>query len=95
MDKNNILAIICICLICIIVSIGIKECDNNKQNKEYIENSIDTTYNTKVLDSIEYKIIEKDTVINKLKYEMDNEKNKVYTLNDSATIILFYQLCTE
>lgn len=56
---------------------------------------IDTTYNKVVLDSIEYRIIEKDSTIKKIKYEMKYEVNKIYTLDDSATVKLFYQLCTS
>lgn len=56
---------------------------------------LDTTYNTVVLDSIEFHIIEKDSTIKKIKYQMKYEVNKVYTLDDSATVKLFYQLCTS
>jgi hypothetical protein len=56
---------------------------------------IDTSYNKVVLDSIEYHIIEKDSTIKKIKYQMKYEVNKVYTLDDSATVKLFYQLCTS
>lgn len=56
---------------------------------------IDTLYNKVVLDSIEYHIIEKDSTIKKIKYQMKYEVNKVYTLDDSATVKLFYQLCTS
>lgn len=56
---------------------------------------IDTLYNKVVLDSIEYRIIEKDSTIKKIKYQMKYEINKVYTLDDSATVKLFYQLCTS
>lgn len=56
---------------------------------------IDTTYNKVVLDSIEFRIIEKDSTIKKIKYQMKYEVNKVYTLDDSATVKLFYQLCTS
>lgn len=56
---------------------------------------IDTSYNKVILDSIEYRIIEKDSTIKKIKYQMKYEVNKVYTLDDSATVKLFYQLCTS
>lgn len=56
---------------------------------------IDTSYNKVILDSIEYRIIEKDSTIKKIKYQMKYEINKVYTLDDSATVKLFYQLCTS
>lgn len=56
---------------------------------------IDTSYNKVILDSIEYRIIEKDSTIKKIKYQMKYEINKVYTIDDSATVKLFYQLCTS
>lgn len=56
---------------------------------------VDTTYNKTTLDSIDYNIIKKDSVIHKLRYEMDYETKKVYALDDSATIELFYQLCAK
>lgn len=56
---------------------------------------IDTSYNKVVLDSIEYHIIKKDSTIKKIKYQMKYEVNKVYTLDDSATVKLFYRLCTS
>lgn len=56
---------------------------------------IDTSYNNVILDSIEYHIIKKDSTIKKIKYQMKYEINKVYTLDDSATVKLFYRLCTS
>lgn len=55
---------------------------------------IDTTYNTIVLDSIEYNITKVDTIIYNLKQEMRYEIDKSFQLDDSATIILFKKLCT-
>lgn len=55
----------------------------------------DTAYNKIILDSIKLRIIKKDSVIHELKYKMDYETKKVYTLNDSAAVELFYQLCAD
>lgn len=64
----------------------------DKHSKTNIE-FIDTTYNHIKLDSIQYNIIKKDSIIYKLKTEMKYETDKVYELDDSATIKLFIQLC--
>lgn len=96
MEKKSKLWITIIILITLLVGciIGVVI----KQNTIHIpteQQLIDTTYNKVVLDSIEIRIIEKDSAIKKIKYEMKYEVNKVYTLDDSATVKLFYQLCTS
>ena len=69
----------------------------NKAKKEIIENIVkpDTTYNKVILDSIEYNIKKKDSVIveikKKIKYEIEESNN----LNDSDAVILFKQLASE
>ena len=66
----------------------------NKNKSKGIENTIiyDTTYNKVVLDSIEYNIIKKDSVIYKIKQEMKDEVTKSFGLNDSAAVELFKKL---
>ena len=96
MERKNKIWIFIIILIVLLVGciIGVVI----KQNAIHIpaeQQLIDTTYNKVVLDSIEIRIIEKDSTIKKIKYEMKYEVNKVYTLDDSATVKLFYQLCTS
>lgn len=68
-----------------------------KSKKETIENIVkpDTTYNKVVLDSIEYNIIKKDSIIYYIKQEMKNEVIKVLELDDSSAVKLFEQLCAE
>lgn len=65
-----------------------------KGRSEIIESTIisDTTYNKVVLDSIEYNIIKKDSVIYKIKQEMKDEVTKSFGLNDSAAVELFKKL---
>lgn len=94
MEKiNNICLIIVYGIICFIVGYYIAY---NNSKRDY-NNVIlpDTVYNKVILDSIEHRIIEKDSTIKKIKYQMKYEINKVYTLDDSATVKLFYQLCTS
>lgn len=68
--------------------------NNEKPNKS---NTViqDTTYNHIVLDSIKYKIIEKDTIIYKLHIKMKEDVEASYNLDDSSSIQLFKQLVNE
>lgn len=68
-----------------------RELKQERQEKEII----DTTYNHKTLDSIEYNIIKRDTIIYNYKKELAYEIEKSITLNDSDAVKLFYQLVTD
>lgn len=96
MERKTKIWIVIIILIALfagcIIGVVIKQ---NTTRTPVEQQPIDTTYNKIVLDSIEYHIIEKDSTIKKIKYQMKYEVNKVYTLDDSATVKLFYQLCTS
>ena len=81
-------------LILIILYLFIKL--NNKQiNEKQIINIQDTTYNTIILDSIEYNIITKDSIITKIKNKYETEIIKVDNMSDSASVKLFKELCTS
>ena len=56
---------------------------------------IDTTYNTIVLDSIEYNITIKDSVITHIRHEYEDSIIKVINFNDSTTVDLFKKLVSE
>lgn len=66
-------------------------CDktNDELSKKII---IDTTYNTITLDSIQYNIIKKDSIIKIIKGEMTNEINKAINADDSTVIEQFKHL---
>lgn len=86
-------ALTTICVLILIFCIGFILGVNTKKEITNIPNiDIDTTYNKIVLDSIEYNIIKKDSVIYNLKTEMQDEIEKSYILNDSASIKLFESL---
>ena len=101
MDKLNIKKLIMIIgcvvivlLICLLIAGNInlqRELKQTKQEKELI----DTTYNHITLDSIEYHINKKDTIIYNYKQQMNYEITKSIELNDSAAVQLFYQLVAE
>lgn len=67
-----------------------------KDRAETIENIVkpDTTYDKVVLDSIEYNIIKKDSVIYNFKQEMKDEVTKSFELSDSAAVKLFRELAS-
>lgn len=72
---------------------------NNKHNqaqqaKELII-VVDTTYNTKVIDSIKYNIIYRDCVIVNIRKEFEYEKEQALIMPDSDAIKLFNELVSE
>lgn len=69
-------------------------CDsvNDKFSKKII---IDTTYNTITLDSIQYNIIRKDSIIKIIKREMTNEINKAINADDSTAVEQFKHLASS
>lgn len=98
MDGKDIGAIIIILVFVVLTILGIfifNRCSNNTENKKDIIYITDTSYNKVVLDSIEVNIKYKDSVIKCIKYNMKYEIDKVNTINDSAAIELFKQLCTD
>lgn len=96
MERKTKIWIIIITLIALLVGCIIGVVIKQNEIHTPVEHQlIDTSYNKVILDSIEYRIIEKDSTIKKIKYQMKYEVNKVYTLDDSATVKLFYQLCTS
>lgn len=96
MERKTKIWIIIITLIALLVGCIIGVIIKQNEIRTPAEHQlIDTSYNKVILDSIEYRIIEKDSTIKKIKYQMKYEVNKVYTLDDSATVKLFYQLCTS
>lgn len=91
-----ILIIIAIIVLIINLYIGFTIGVNYEKNKyDNIVTPIDTTYNRVILDSIEYNILIKDSVIYKLNTEMKDEIDKSYELNDSSAVKLFYKLLSD
>lgn len=63
--------------------------DNIKHNTVEI---VDTTYNKIVLDSIEYKIHTKDSIVVKLKKKVEYEITQALNATDSDAVKQFYEL---
>lgn len=95
MEKNNnmlnITAVIIIAIIFFIYVVKQKEINNDK----YIINKPDTVYNKIVIDSLEYIIIKKDSIIYNIKENVKEEINFAINADDSTTVMLFQKLVSE
>ena len=58
-------------------------------------NKCDTIINRVRIDSIEYFIISKDSIINNIKIETKNEIENANALSDTASVELFKQLVSK
>lgn len=68
---------------------------NQAQQSKELVIVVDTTYRTKVLDSIKYNIIYRDSVIVRIKKEFEYEKEQALIMPDSDAIKLFNELVSE
>lgn len=95
-DKSNVIITVLICLLCITLLYIFY---TNKYNQRIEDKQtiivVDTTYNTVTLDSIEYNIIYRDSIVYKLKQKMQYEKDKVLDMSDNDAVKLFYELVSE
>jgi len=58
-------------------------------------NKCDTTINKVRIDSIEYIIRSKDSIINKIKYNEKEYSKKIDTFDDDANVKLFKELVSK
>lgn len=97
MEKNNnmlnIIAVIIIAIIFFIIGYVVKQKEIN--NDKYIINKLDTVYNRIVIDSLEYNIIKKDSIIYNIKENVKEEINFAINADDSTTVMLFQKLVSE
>ena len=97
MEKNNnmlnIIAVIIIAIIFFIIGYVVKQKEIN--NDKYIINKPDTVYNKIVIDSLEYNIIKKDSIIYNIKENVKEEINFAINADDSTTVMLFQKLVSE
>ena len=91
-NKICLLIVVFIAVFICGVLVGRKETQNTANTQITL---IDTTYNTRVLDSIEYNIVRIDSTIYNIKEEMRYEITKSLELSDSATVNLFKELSTS
>lgn len=88
---NKICIIIVYGIICFIIGYCIAY--NNNSKIEYNNDILpDTMYNKVMLDSIEYNIKIKDSIIIKLKKRTEYETEQAINANDSDAVKQFYEL---
>lgn len=95
MEKfNKILLLLIVNLIVFSVgyTIGHRKAKNNINDNIIIQ---DTTYNHIILDSIKYRLIEKDSIIYNIKEDLKNDIQEAINANDSNVVKQFYELVSE
>lgn len=95
MEKfNKILLLLIVNLIVFSVAytIGYRKAKNNINDNIIIQ---DTTYNHIILDSIKYRLIEKDSIIYNIKEDLKDDIQEAINANDSNVVKQFYELVSE
>lgn len=95
MEKfNKILLLLIITLIVFSVgyNIGYRKDKSNINDNIVIQ---DTTYNHIILDSIKYRLIEKDSIIYNIKEDLKDDIQEAINANDSNVVKQFYELVSE
>ena len=96
--KKLLIVLIIINLINFIVltTVGILICNKSVcvDNLSFT-NKCDTAINKIRIDSIEYVIRTKDSIINRIKYEEKEYSKKIDTLDDNANVKLFKELVSK
>lgn len=95
MEKfNKILLLLIIILIVFSVgyTIGYRKAKSNINDNIVIQ---DTTYNYIILDSIKYRLIEKDSIIYNIKEDLKDDIQEAINVNDSNVVKQFYELVSE
>lgn len=95
MEKRNKIIIILVIIACIITNVC-SDYIRYKNKKDNVKHNtieiVDTTYNKIVLDSIEYRIHTKDSIIVKLKKKVEYEITQALNATDSDAVKQFYEL---
>lgn len=73
-------------------TIGYRKAKNNINDNVIIQ---DTTYNHIILDSIKYRLIEKDSIIYNIKEDLKDDIQEAINANDSNVVKQFYELVSE
>lgn len=95
MEKfNKILLLLIIILIVFSVgyTIGYRKAKSNINDNIVIQ---DTTYSHIILDSIKYRLIEKDSIIYNIKEDLKDDIQEAINANDSNVVKQFYELVSE
>lgn len=88
--SHKVQIVIIACISCFIIGFLIG--NNYKINNVDSVDVYDTTYNKVILDSIQYNIKVKDSIIVKLKTKMQHEIEQAINSSDSDAVKQFYEL---
>lgn len=95
MEKRTKIIIILVIIVCIITNVC-SDYIRYKNKKDNIKHNtieiVDTTYNKIILDSIEYRIHTKDSIVVKLKKKVEYEITQAINATDSNAVKQFYEL---
>lgn len=91
-NSHNYCITFILCLICVIFIAYNKSKTNSSNINIDSVDVVDTSYNKVVLDSIQYNIVKKDSVIVKLKYNMKHDVEEALSANDSSVVEQFKSL---
>ena len=95
MERRTKIIIILMIIACIITNIY-SDYIRYKNKKDYIKHNtieiVDTMYNKIILDSIEYRIHTKDSIVVKLKKKVEYEITQAINATDSDAVKQFYEL---
>lgn len=95
MEKRIKIVIAIIIVACVVINI-FNDYIRYKNKKDDVKHNtieiVDTTYNKVVLDSIEYRIHTKDSVVVKLKKKVEYEITQAFNATDSDAVKQFYEL---
>jgi hypothetical protein len=94
-DKEFTIVGVCLVVCCCIALIGMIIYKHDAMKLEMIKQIDSVEYRIKQIDSINYNIIKRDSIIYREKLRYIDDVNKAKTLNDSASIELFYSLVNE
>lgn len=95
MEKFNkivLLLIIILIIFSVGYTIGYRKAKSNINDNIVIQ---DTTYNHIILDSIKYRLIEKDSIIYNIKEDLKDDIQEAINANDSNIVKQFYELVSE
>lgn len=91
-NKILLLLIVNLIVFSVCYTIGYRKAKNNINDNIIIQ---DTTYNHIILDSIKYRLIEKDSIIYNIKEDLKDDIQEAINANDSNVVKQFYELVSE
>lgn len=92
--KRTLLNIILAIILIILFGLNCYWLAKESSTKKQTVIKVDTVYNRVVLDSIEYRIKTKDTIIYNIKLKVEEDVKEIINSNDSVALATFNKLVT-